>query len=473
MMDRFPVELKLEICFALPDIPSLVALTRASSSFYRIFTNSQSLIVSTVLSNEIHPAVLPHAIAVLEASSIQPWRKREVEGFLERYPESYSQQPRSIQTLSQASTIIKLHRHVQFFTEDFCTSILSVHPITKVPENTYIPPSAKELCRIQTAFYKFELFCTLFRSQRLTQKEEDRFNSSEQQELFLEKFKLWENEQLACVYDYLMRKVSLPFNDMVEHDVQWGELMINDDNEWPQAPRREGYLSQGLEFLHRLSMAKTYQEYAAVFSHDISSNYLFLAAAFDEQVLDHELESSGQSAMELQSLAVSELSMDDDSGPVEAWYCAHGTYVGYFNIDSWDLREWGYCLWDKARLTTWGLFRKPWKLDSGSGWMRRADETQQRHERLLTKSWKERSRIWQYGGTGWWDEGDESKIVWTRGTPAEQQKRAEDKKRAQGCRVHGPAGLSRRVDGVCPPGCLAREGERIRVGTSKGIDDST
>lgn len=29
------------------------------------------------------------------------------------------------------------------------------------------------------------------------------------------------------------------------------------------------------------------------------------------------------------------------------------------------------------------------------------------------KSWAERSRIWNLGGLGWRDEGDESKIVWT------------------------------------------------------------
>jgi len=466
-MDEFPVELKLEIFFALRDVPSLVALTETSSSFYRIFTNSQALIVTTVLSNEIHPAVIPHAIAVWEASCIKPWSKTGVERFLERHPESYLQQPRSIQTLSEASTISKLHSHVQFFTEDFCASILSVHPITKVPEPTYIPPSTKELCRIQTAFYIFELFCTLFRIQRETQKDEHRFSSREQQELFLEKFKRWENEQLACVYNYLIRKVSVPFQDMVEHDVGWGELMIDDSLDWDATPGREGYVSQGLEYLHRVSRAETYEEREVIFGLRLSSDYQFLAAAFREQSPDLELESSEQSAVELQSVAISELSMDDDSGPVEAWYWAHATHVYYYNDRCQDLREWGYCLWDKARLKTWGLFRKPWAPGRELEWAKRLHEEQQRGYERLRKSWRERSRICQHGGSGWWAEGDESKIIWSYGTPAEQQKHAEIKKRGEGCPLHGPKGYRGRDGVFCPPGCLAREGERIRVGTAK------
>ena len=317
-MDQLPVELKLKIFFALSELPSLVTLSQTSSSLYRIFTKSQSQIVTTVLSNEIHPDVFPHALAVWKASCIKPWSKSGVKAFLEQYPESLKQPPRSKQTLSEASTICKLHGHVQFFTEDLCAAILSVHPISQVPENTYTPPSKNELCRIQIAFYKFELFCTLFRAQHVTQRDQERFSTDEQHHLFFEHFKPWENEQLACMFDYLLRKLSLPFDDMAEHDVCWGGSMLDTSYAWPRDAGKEGYLSKGLGFLHRLCMAKSYEEWAAVFGNKACSDHLFLAAGLSEQVSDDELERHRQSAIELQAVAISELSVADDSGPVEA-----------------------------------------------------------------------------------------------------------------------------------------------------------
>ena len=135
--------------------------------------------------------------------------------------------------------------------------------------------------------------------------------------------------------------------------------------------------------------------------------------------------------------------------------------------------EWGYCLWDKARLNAWGLFAKGWTAQRAHERAQERSRKVSKQSDRLNKLWEERSRIWQLGGKGWWAEGDESKIVWTCGTATEQQKRAEVKERARGCRVHGPSDYMGRDNQVCPPGCLAREGERIRVGTSKVVGTCT
>ena len=87
-MDRFPAELKLSLFYALPDIPTLNALLRMSSSFYHAFTESQSLIISTVLANEVQPDVIPDAVALWDVTRIQPWSKHDVGDFLRRYRDS-------------------------------------------------------------------------------------------------------------------------------------------------------------------------------------------------------------------------------------------------------------------------------------------------------------------------------------------------------------------------------------------------
>lgn len=468
-MDRFPVELKLALFYVIPDIFTLNALIRTSSSFYRAFTDSQSLVVAAVLANEVHPDVISDAVALWNVTRIEPWSKPAIESFLKRYRDSEPSPVRSPWTLSEATKFSTIHRHVEFFTQDFCFSVLSMHPISGKPDPEYEPPSSNELCRIQRILYRIELYCVLFRIREPQCKNKERLTLDEQQELFFTKFWPWENEQLACIHDYLLRGLSVGFNETAEHDIDWAELSIDPTDYMDGNPWKQGYLSQGLGFLHRLVTAKTYDDRHAVLSPLKPSDSLFLQDGLRAQGVDDMHDAAVRGLRdEAPDYDVPALSVNDDSGPIEAWCWANGAETLYYEQDQADLREWGYCLWDKARLEAWGLFNKPWTAE-------RAYEREQKisseeislSERLM-KSRIERSRIWRLGGKGWWAEGDESKIIWSLGTPAEQQKRAEDKKRAESCRVHGPKGLTRR-DEICPPGCLAREGERIRVGTSKGM----
>lgn len=56
------------------------------------------------------------------------------------------------------------------------------------------------MIRIQRAFYRFEVYCNLFQNP-------ERFDFREQRDIFFLKFSDWENEQLACMYDYLFRVI--------------------------------------------------------------------------------------------------------------------------------------------------------------------------------------------------------------------------------------------------------------------------
>lgn len=465
-MDRFPVELKLALFYVLPDIPTLDALLRTCSSFYCAFKDSQSLIVSTVLTNGIHPAVVPDAVALWDATRVEPWSKDAIEAFLKRYRISGPSSAPSPWTFLEASRFSKIDRRVQFFTQDFCSSILSVHPITGEPDPDHEPPSTSELCRIQRILYRFELYCALFRIHKPESKKE-RFTVEEQQELFFTKFWSWENEQLACIHDYLLRQVTQVVLEYAEHDVAWGHHGFYptwmDENSL-----EEGYLSQGLDYLHSLLTAETYYDRSMVLEPHKPSDYCFLTAGLQAQENEDDY-GAGQRQLrgEAHDYDIQALSAGDDSGPIEAWCWANGSETLYYEHDQADLREWGYCLWDKSRLEAWGLFRKPWTSQRAYDRRLRVSFDKQRQVERIERSQHEKSRIYQYGGSGWWAEGDESKIIWSHGTPAEQQKRTEVKKRGEGCRLHGPNGYRGRDGDFCPPGCLAREGERRRVGTAK------
>ena len=63
----------------------------------------------------------------------------------------------------------------------------------------------QEICRIERALYRFEIYCNIFRESPKAQ-----YSSvyGEQKRLFFSNFAPWENEQLGCIHDFLARVVS-------------------------------------------------------------------------------------------------------------------------------------------------------------------------------------------------------------------------------------------------------------------------
>ena len=134
-------------------------------------------------------------------------------------------------TLSEALLPGKLHSSIERSASEFIVQILNT---TSGFACAGAPPvSRHEMSRVQRGFYRFEVYCNLFCDPEV-------FRAGEIGDLFFSKFSHWENEQLACVHDYLSEVVcscmnlrnpcrdseltaSIAFNDIAEHDILWGE----------------------------------------------------------------------------------------------------------------------------------------------------------------------------------------------------------------------------------------------------------
>jgi len=79
------------------------------------------------------------------------------------------------------------------------------------------------------------------------------------------------------------------------------------------------------------------------------------------------------------------------------------------------LRQRGYVMWDHKRIEDESILhtlekaqeddgRQPWPTDE---WDK------------MQRSFDKRSEIWLQGGSGYWSEGDTSKIVWPKSSSAE------------------------------------------------------
>lgn len=194
---RLPPELKQEILSALPDVWSLRSMALTCSSFYNAFINAERLITTRVLKNHVAADVLPDAIAALRSSQVEPWMWREIREFGSKRLHSQASPPASW-TMVDALAVSNLHSCVEYWSEKFVKEMFNTASIF-----AYIdaPPagslSQNEKNRIQRAFYRFEVYQNLCRG----------FDVRENGGFLICKDSDCENEQLACVHDYLFRAI--------------------------------------------------------------------------------------------------------------------------------------------------------------------------------------------------------------------------------------------------------------------------
>lgn len=199
MTEKFPLELKQALLSSLSDVYSLRSAALCCSSFYHAFLDAEQLITTQVVKNQLDAEVLSEAVIALKSSE-QSWTGQGIVDFVDLHLRSRMAPPTSW-TLSEALPLSNLHSNVERFASEFIAEMLNTSS-----EFAYIdapptwPVSRKETNRVQRTFYRFELYCNLFHDSKV-------FEASEMEGLFFSKFSYWENEQLACVYDYLFRVV--------------------------------------------------------------------------------------------------------------------------------------------------------------------------------------------------------------------------------------------------------------------------
>ena len=359
---ELPNEIWLIIFRAIPDIPSLRALTHTNSTLHKIFINNASSVSFAVLSNEIPASIFPEAIAAWSSLTIKPWNKARVRAFLHHYHANREAQLNQSWTLYKASKVSKLHQRCRFFASEFFASLPSTNPVSGSAMLAFAP-SLLEVNRLEQAFHRFEMYCNLFRRPFLLSNEE-RFTAAEQRDIYFNHYTAWENEQLACIHDYLFCRLSDSFNDLALRDAERGASRIDIifDNVVLRNGWKEGVLSLGLAFLQDLFAAQTYEQRRQLLGSGMIPGVHFLSEGlwyrrFCTDMLLEQLSTVGKTG-----LVNKPFFPVDDVGPYEAWKWAytHSDVNAFFHNDRYYLsRTWGFCLWDHARLISWGILNMP------------------------------------------------------------------------------------------------------------------
>ena len=379
-LEQLPLELIQLILTELPDVSNLKSAALTGPCLYYAFMGAEVLITKEVLLRQIHTDLLHDALAEI-SSRRDTWTAEEAEVFLAQYF-SRSQQPfhPSLQwKLSQALPLCRLYSLIELFTVDLTTPVLAGNPVSKDPESgpSPRPLSQTEKNRIIRNFYRFQIYCNIFRD------ESPPISVYRQRKSYFAHFAPWENEQLACIHDYLLNIItpgstSLPFQVYVTHQCSNNQTVVKEvaesSRDWVLYFEEEGngfdegtmqyHLSLGLAHIRQFSNANTPQERHDLLAPSVNRYSIpyFLARGLDESNFGREPLFTLNSD-EADRCIFNEWYSETDSGPEDVWRWSHYGQPEYEFVHSPSqapLRQWSYVMWDRARLDEWGVFKKPW-----------------------------------------------------------------------------------------------------------------
>ncbi|KAJ9230660.1 hypothetical protein C8Q69DRAFT_448505 [Paecilomyces variotii] len=421
-LTSLPIECRQLILRLLPDITTLQTAIRSHSSLYNAFLDQKNAIIKSIVSNIVSFDLLPEVIAVLKSSQIEPWTRGKVLGILHCYlnrriPSNFEY------TVKDAICMQRLHRVIEAFVADFATAALSENPLSGVSEDpTGLPLSDNEKRRLISSFYRFELWTWLFQTRNQDHerkpKETTDFSPEEQWDIFFQKLAPWELEQMYTVHEYLYRELSIPFNEVAAHDVQWGVWSVRyDDTEvWEgdgMNVAKDYYMFRGLNFLRKVITAKGYDDRYRILNPNFDYAGMTLSTIVRSLNLeDDQVPLERYDGENLEAVLGSSFVKDPDPGPAQAWKWTHLKLTRSNFVGCWymrDLRRRGYVMWDQSRLVRWRFFESPeWQFPDDP------DDEDEEHarEEEMERSWAQRRRLYRKGFLGWWSEGDESKLTW-------------------------------------------------------------
>lgn len=422
-MELLPTEIKIKIFTSLPALPDVWSLNRTSTSFHKTFVGAKTFIIQKWVKNGLDPKLLREVLALGRSIQISVWSREAVLEILDTY---FSVQPTIKTIMWDMSTAMKIHQLqtlVECFAAEFAADARGRDSLTDDDSSLKSAPTTSELRRFQRNFWKFELYCNLFRkiTPRNRRIRQHRFSTDEQKSIFFDHFTAFENEQLGCVHDYLWDQVSCAFDEVAAHDVKWGGKWQVDwvSDYWTgEAGWKEALLSRGLAQIMAMKNARDYAvQYDLVQGQGSRPDFdgEFLAEGLMRTSLDDNdcfKEPEDLTLEQIRESSISPLSPEPDDGPYEAWKWLFGhKYISrYFLGETWFLRQRAYVMWDSDRMALWSILK-----DQRADIFQKFQYAYQPSLDAISKqnqSYEERSVIYEEGGRGWWDFNDHSRIEW-------------------------------------------------------------
>ncbi|KAF4879909.1 hypothetical protein CGCSCA1_v000804 [Colletotrichum siamense] len=285
----------------------------------------------------------------------------------------------------------KRHQAIVEFTSSFAAESWGRLHSDQLQVTTQPNLSVEERYNFCRAFYRLELFYTLFRNM-YKDRREPLGNTAHVK--FFSRNPLWENEQIGSVAEFWESRFAEASTDVIAHDVLFGELNVD-------------YLHRGRRNDERQIWAHMNNRWQKDFF--FSGDWIGWAncpgALFDvlRAYCSDDSGSEGRDEGDLLSIVFSRgMDEDVDKGPCEAWYAAHKSQpVGsWLMLDHNDwLRDRAYVLWDWKRIQQHQLLKLFESVPDGQ--IHRPQPTTDELE-AMSASFVVRETIFENGGLGYW-----------------------------------------------------------------------
>ena len=414
MADRGPLErlwpeIQQQIFIQLGSFNSLHALIAASPRMYQVFRLNKKMIMSTVTRRQFDSTAIQAALAIEKLYQIQdpPFSEDTVLTFFDVDLRELEDTHNSILPLPVSIKLGKLDGVVRFFTEDYAQNTLPIlvqlkeskKPIikTEYKRNCHFPKSElsrSETNRLRRAFCRFETYRQLFSRFSSDFNDDVRqccyekpLTAYRQAELFFQNKPAYQAAEIACIRDYLHRRLRGVFDqveDEIVQEVQAGCPNPKNKNEgldwdWNNGGRHQyleddmdyfGYSGQYMQSYHieyLLMLGLPYVRRILESTGDERRNLLrcsesgclgyiqkdFITAALGLDPLTGNNEQYGWFDRNVDSCLDENSKADLPRG----WLWAHTKdyYHGLVDVDAKGLRDWGYVFWDAERLHNAGV----------------------------------------------------------------------------------------------------------------------
>ena len=406
-------ELQQQILSQLKDLNTLSALIHASPRFYQVFRLNKDATLSMIALGQFHKAVRPEAVAVAKLTQLrlhshpdtQYWRDTAID-FCESFPKQIHVWCNSVALGSISPLLCKLARVVEFFIDDYTRNTLPVLDQLGQSQDLAIqseyPPyshnlhpqiSSTEIGRLQRAFCRFEIYRLLF--SRCFHDDFDGMHKcirlppltfEEQSKLFLQGLPPFQITEIACIRDYLFRRLRGICNNLEDEVVQslppeaitFGKsdfdetaklrspyYIFTTEARYEQWEHLEHLTSLGFSYIRRL-IQSTGDEQRDLFLHLVHRSVIF---HLERDFLSRALQSLGPNPNAIRHYNAFEnieknfTPACDENGYSEL---PQGWLWGHYHLQPSRLwaerqkgfRDWGYVFWDFKRLQDSGILSR-------------------------------------------------------------------------------------------------------------------
>ncbi|KAG6986476.1 hypothetical protein G7Y79_00081g100710 [Physcia stellaris] len=352
----------LIMCY-ISSATTLYSLIRASPRYFQVFRSRRDYQLTALA---VRHSLVPTNVWAVRASKLPtPQSREDVKVFTDTLDDQGFNIPQLPPDLSMP--MIRLNAHLEWFVADFAKESLAILARLGEMMNLHLDGdlvfselSVVEELRIARALCRFDTFHSLFPPRSGNgdgwYREELRPCAD-----FLESYDYDEVEEIACITDYIRRRLWRIF-DLVEDDFVSGDIAgmghgtpqasRGNDEDWFGTDGKlsnemylESLVSRGLPFLRKLFTADPLRQAEMVINN--SQEY---SGGIEDTFGLLGRDPSFLGWPERNGYYYSSSYQDSVEEPSMGWHCAsEGCAPG--SDTNKGLRDWGYVFWDKRRLT--------------------------------------------------------------------------------------------------------------------------